>query len=258
MKTTNSNIAFKEQGQGEALVLIHGFCGSSEYWNSIMPKLSESYRVIAIDLPGHGKSAEQDNELEIEQYAVLLKDFLDELKLEKVTMFGHSLGGYITLAFAENFHNYLSGFSLIHSTGFPDSKEAKEGRSASSEKIDKEGIGPFIDGLVPKLFAPDNVELHGQSIENVKKIGYGTTPHGAKTALYAMKERKDRTRVLESTKLPILLVAGESDQLISADKTFTASGDNIKQVTIKGAGHMSMYEAPEQLSDAILSYLKET
>jgi len=255
MKATNSKIAYKEEGQGETLLLIHGFCGSSEYWNKVMPKLSEKYRVIAIDLPGHGESKGVDSVEEIDQYALVIKNFLEELKIEKVTMFGHSLGGYITLAFAESYSQYLNGFSLVHSTGFPDSEEAKEGRTASAGKIDKGGIDSFIDGLVPKLFAPDNVETHKQSLADVKKIGYGTHLQGAKNALNAMKERKDRTEVLANTKLPVLLIAGESDQLIPADKTFTASGENFKHVVIKGAGHMSMYEAPEQLSKAILSYL---
>jgi len=256
MKTTNSNIAYKELGSGEVLLFIHGFCGSSEYWSDVMPKLSEKYRVIAIDLPGHGESKGQDNVKEIDQYTSLIKDFLEELKIEKVKMFGHSLGGYITLAFAENYSHYLNGFSLIHSTGFPDSEEAKKGRTTSAGKIDNEGIDSFIDGLVPKLFAPDNVETHKQSITVVKKIGYGTNLQGAKNALNAMKVRRDRTEVLANTKLPVLLIAGESDQLIPADKTFTASGDNIEHAVIKRAGHMSMYEAPEELVNAILTYLK--
>lgn len=256
MKTTNSNIAYKEEGQGETLLLIHGFCGSSEYWNKVIPKLSEKFRVIAIDLPGHGESKGHDSVKEIDQYALVIKNFLEELNIDKVTMFGHSLGGYITLAFAESYSQYLKGFSLIHSTSFPDSKEAKEGRTTSAEKIDNAGLDKFIDGLVPKLFAPDNVETQKQSIENVKNIGYGTTPLGAKNALHAMKERTDRTKALVNTELPILLIAGENDQLIPVDKTFTASGENIKQVVIKGVGHMSMYEAPEELSNAILSYIK--
>lgn len=257
MKTTNSNIAYIEEGQGEVLLFIHGFCGSSEYWNEVIHELSTDYRVIAIDLPGHGESKNHNGVLDIDQYASVIKSFLEELKIEKVTMFGHSLGGYITLAFAESYSQYLNGFSLIHSTSFPDSEEAKKGRTASAGKIDKDGIDPFIDGLVPKLFAPENVETHRQSLTKVKKIGYETSPEGAKDALNAMKVRKDRTEVLANTKLPVLLIAGESDQLIPADKTFTASGENFKHVVIKGAGHMSMYEAPEKLSSAILSYLNQ-
>lgn len=255
MKTINTNIAYKEEGTGEVLLLIHGFCGSSGYWGKVIPMLSEKYRVIAIDLPGHGESKALDSVKDIEQYALVLKDFLEELGIEKVTMFGHSLGGYITLGFAEKYNQYLSGFSLIHSTGFPDSEEAKKGRIASADKIEKAGIDIFIDGLVPKLFAPENVESHKQSMEEVKKIGYEVQPQGAKNALLAMKNRKDRTEILEKTELPVLLIAGESDQLIPADKTFTASGENIKQVVIEGAGHMSMYEAPDELGNAILTYL---
>ena len=256
MKATKSNIFYKDEGQGEVLLLLHGFCGSSEYWDKLIPRLSMHYRVIAIDLPGHGESKGHNSLEEIDQYALVIKDFLEELEIEKVTMFGHSLGGYITLAFAENYSHYLNGFSLIHSTGFPDSSEAKEGRIASAKKIEAEGIDKFIDGLVPKLFAPDNVDIQKLALENVKEIGYETSLQGAKNALNAMKNRKDRTAVLANTKLSVLLIAGESDQLIPVEKVFTASGENFKQVVIKGAGHMSMYEAPEELGNAILTYLK--
>ena len=112
---------------------------------------------------------------EIYHYADFIQDFLDELEIEKVTMVGHSLGGYITLAFAESYSNRLNGFSLVHSTAYPDSSEAKEGRVSSAYKIDEEGMEVFIDGLVPKLFAPNHVENHQKAIEEAKKIGYTTS-----------------------------------------------------------------------------------
>lgn len=247
----NKKVAYQDEGKGEVFLLIHGFCGSSTYWNEVIPELSKTNRVLAIDLPGHGDSEVWENMNEIYHYADFIQDFLDELEVEKVTMVGHSLGGYITLAFAESYSNRLNGFSLVHSTAYADSIEAKEGRVSSAYKIDEEGMEVFIDGLVPKLFAPDHIEGHQKAIEEAKKIGYTTSSVGAKNALHAMKERKDRTAVLENTKLPVLLVAGDSDQLIPSEKTFTASGENIKQVLVKDVGHMSMYEAPIELLKAI-------
>ncbi len=103
-------------------------------------------------------------------------------------MFGHSLGGYITLAFAEKYSDCLNGFSLVHSTAFPDSEEAKKGRIANVEKVQNEGIPSLIDGLVPKLFSPDNLEKMAEDVEIAKQIGYSTSPQGAINALVAMKE----------------------------------------------------------------------
>lgn len=250
MKTVQikgSSVAYIDEGQGEVLFLIHGFCGSSAYWSKVVPPLADQYRVIAIDLPGHGDSEVQDNVNQIDDYADFIHQLLDSLELDKVTMLGHSLGGYITLAFAEKYSERLNGFSLIHSTGFPDSEEAKKGRDTSALKIDDEGIEVFIDGLIPKLFAPNNVKSHQNSVDEAIKIGYSTSPIGAKNALMAMRDRKDRREIISITKLPVVLVAGADDQLIPSEKTFTANGFNVKQVLLKNVGHMSMYEAPVEL-----------
>ncbi|MFB5087509.1 alpha/beta hydrolase [Psychrobacillus sp. PGGUH221] len=250
MKTVqikSSSVAYIDEGQGEVLFLIHGFCGSSAYWSRVVPLLANQYRVIAIDLPGHGESEVQDNVNQIDDYADFIHQFLDSLEVDKVTMLGHSLGGYITLAFAEKYSERLNGFSLIHSTGFPDSEEAKKGRDTSALKIDDEGIEVFVDGLIPKLFAPNNVKSHQNLVEEAIKIGYSTSPIGAKNALMAMRNRKDRRDIINITKLPVVLVAGAEDQLIPSEKTFTANGVNIKQVVLKDVGHMSMYEGPKEL-----------
>jgi len=253
VKLPDATIAYVDKGEGKAVVLLHGFCGGSRYWEKVISELSISYRIIAPDLPGHGESSMDKGYYSIEEYAEKIKELLDQLNIQKVTMFGHSLGGYITLAFAEKYSSILNGFSLVHSTAFPDSEEAKKGRIANSEKVQHEGIKSLIDGLVPKLFSPENVEE--DHIKVVKEIGYLTTPQGAISALTAMKDRIDRNPVLEATSLPVLLIAGEQDQIIPAEKTFSVSRDNIKQGLIKNSGHMSMYENPIDLISVMKEYL---
>ncbi|WP_436375069.1 alpha/beta fold hydrolase [Cytobacillus sp. BC1816] len=248
-------ISYYDEGTGEPLVLLHGFCGSKDYWARVIPILAEDFRVIAVDLPGHGGSSLPAGDPSIEKMAEVIKGAIDELGLGKVSLFGHSLGGYVTLAFAESYEEKLKSFSLVHSTASPDSEEGKKGRDIAAGKIDKEGIKSFIEGLVPKLFAPG--EKHPEEIQMAKEIGYRISPEGAKAALKAMKLRADRSHVLKSTKLPLLLVAGDKDQIIPLEKSFAVEGPNIKQVNIKAAGHMSMYEAPEELAENIRKFLKE-
>lgn len=254
IKVNNVNVAYREEGEGEPLIFIHGFCGSTAYWDKVFPALSDSYRVIAVDLPGHGESDVQNTDA-IESYATFVYDFLEALQVDKVTLFGHSLGGYITLAFAEKYHDRLNAFSLIHSTGFPDSEEAKEGRNAAIHKIEEKGIHTFIEGLVPKLFAPSDSQENQPLIEKTIQIGNNTDPHGAKNALKAMRDRIDRREVLNKTDLPVLLVAGSEDQLIPPEKTFSAEGDHINEVVLQHVGHMSMLEAPDELVKAIRLFL---
>ncbi|MCC3649417.1 alpha/beta fold hydrolase [Cytobacillus firmus] len=248
-------ISYYDEGKGEPLVLLHGFCGSKDYWARVIPILAENFRVIAMDLPGHEGSGLPEGEPSIEKMAEVIKGAMDELGLEKVSLFGHSLGGYVALAFAEAYEEKLKSFSLIHSTASPDSEEGKKGRDVAAGKIDKEGIESFIEGLVPKLFAPG--EKHPDQIQMAKEIGYRTRAEGAKAALKAMKQRSGRSHVLKNTKLPVLIVAGEQDQIVPPEKSFAVKGSNINQVTIDNAGHMSMYEAPEELAEAIRGFLKE-
>ncbi|PGY08114.1 alpha/beta fold hydrolase [Bacillus sp. AFS031507] len=249
----DSTIAYIDKGEGKPIVLLHGFCGSSRYWEHVIPVLSDSCRVIALDLPGHGQSGPLKGSSTIENLADQVKNLLAELNLQEVTMFGHSLGGYITLAFAEKYSNQLNGFSLIHSTAFPDSEEAKKGRLSNIEKVNQSGIYSLIDGLVPKLFSPVNQDENyvGAAME----IGYTTSAEGAIDALNAMKDRPDRNQVLEASTMPVLLIAGEQDQIIPAEKTFSVSRANIKQSIIKDSGHMSMYENPHDLIKEIKDFV---
>ncbi|PGL69856.1 alpha/beta hydrolase [Bacillus sp. AFS055030] len=251
----NLTIAYKDQGKGKPIVLIHGFMGSHAYWEKVVPKLSEDYRVIAIDLPGHGDSTAIIKEHTIEDYADVIKDFLDQLNIQQVTMFGHSLGGYITLTFAQRYSNYLNGFSLIHSTAYPDSEEAKKARVATSEKVKNEGVKNVVDGLIPKLFSPKNIQTNSKEIDLAKQIGYKTTVDGTVNALISMKNRPDRNHILNDTNLPVLLLAGKDDQIIPPEKTFSVKKENIKTVTLNSAGHMSMYEAPKELINEMNNFL---
>lgn len=249
----DSTVSYVDQGNGKPIVLLHGFCGSVGYWDKVIPGLAENNRVIAPDLPGHGGTGLFKDSFTIEDLADFIKKFLDELNLQKVTMFGHSLGGYITLAFAEKYSDRLNGFALVHSTAFPDSEEAKQGRAANVEKVKENGIQSLIDGLVPKLFSPNNLDM--EYVETAKTIGYATSPQGAMSTLVAMKDRPNRNRVIEGTDLPVLLVAGEKDQIIPIEKTFSVAKANVKQSLIKDSGHMSMYENPDGLLNVIQEYL---
>jgi pimeloyl-ACP methyl ester carboxylesterase len=246
-------LTYQEQGEGEPLILLHGFCGSSHYWDKVIPELSKSVRVIAPDLPGHGESSDRFGIESIEGMADILEALVTQLEMDKVTMVGHSLGGYITLAYAEKYSHRLKGFSLVHSTAYPDTEEAKKGRSANIVKVKNEGIKPLIDGLIPKLYSPANLEADYVSM--AKEIGYVTSPQGAMDTLAAMRNRPDRNDVLKITTLPVLLIAGEQDQIIPADKTFSVSKENIQPVLIKQCGHMSMHENPSELTAVLNGWM---
>ncbi|MEM5592521.1 alpha/beta hydrolase [Niallia circulans] len=166
----NEQLSYIEEGNGETVVLIHGFCGSVDYWEYIIPLLSEKYHVIAVDLRGHGSSTYSGEPFEIEDLAKDINRLLKKLEIEKVYMFGHSLGGYVTLAFAELFAEHLKGFGLVHSTAYSDTEEGKEGRLNAIRKIQNFGIKEFVNGLIPNLFADESLINLPDEVEKAKKL----------------------------------------------------------------------------------------
>lgn len=252
-------IAYQEEGSGkqETIVLLHGFCGSSAYWCKILPALSQTYRVLAVDLRGHGGSAAPDEPYAMERFAEDLSLLVDKLELSQVHLFGHSLGGYVTLAFAQKYADKLKGFGLIHSTGYPDDEAAKANRDKGAENIRENGMEPFIKALVPKLFAPGHVSTMQGDVQLAKQIGLATKPTGAIQTLKGMRDRADRSEVLRSTKLPVLLVAGREDQIIPSEKTFIVNGPNVEQVLLSHSGHMGMLEEPDALAEAIVRFVSK-
>jgi 3-oxoadipate enol-lactonase len=247
-------LAYEDQGSGQPLVLLHGLCGSSAYWEKVLPSLSEQYRVIAPDLRGHGQSGISDEPYPMELMAHDIAELLEKLHIPQAILFGHSLGGYVTLAFAEQYPEKLHALSLIHSSGFPDDEKGKANRDKAIEGIRENGIEPFIDGMTPKLFAAEHIETMKPTVEHIRQIGAATNPNGAMNVLAGMRDRIDRNQVIADALFPVLLIAGEADQIIPLEKAFAVQGDHIKQVKLADAGHLSMQEQPEALIEQILEF----
>ncbi|WP_328054489.1 alpha/beta hydrolase [Niallia circulans] len=169
-------------------------------------------------------------------------------------MFGHSLGGYVTLAFAELFAEHLKGFGLVHSTAYSDTEEGKEGRLNAIRKIQNLGIKEFVNGLIPNLFADESLMNLTDEVEKAKKIGYQTDGIAAMETQAAMRKRPDRNGVVEQAKIPVLLIKGTKDKVVSLDRVTSATNRNVSEVQLE-TGHMSMQEAPEKLANAIHSFI---
>jgi 3-oxoadipate enol-lactonase len=248
-------ISYKEHGEGKAVVLLHGFCGSSAYWDQLIPLLPDNFRWILPDLRGHGQSGAPSGEYSMEAFANDLAMLLKRLETGPAIVLGHSLGGYVTLALAELYPELLAGFGLIHSTGLPDTEAGKEGRLKGIKVIEEQGLSVFLDGFVPKLFAPEYTKSRPEQVDKMRQIGLETNPDAVVRTLQGMRTRPDRNDVLAQAKVPVLLVAGAHDQIIPAERTFSISGGQIMQRKIEESGHSSMMETPDQLADAIRTFI---
>ncbi|WP_241158395.1 alpha/beta fold hydrolase [Cohnella candidum] len=262
MQNADSNMdylpAFEHKGSGVPIVLLHGFCGSRRYWYDVLPVLSSHYHVIVPDLRGHGSSPVSEGTYTMERLADDTLALLDRLKIEKAFVFGHSLSGYSTLAFAEKYPERLLGFGLVHSTPLPDTEAGREGRLKAAAQIREEGVQAFVDGLIPKLFAPEHRTSMEQKVKAAKDMGYATSAEGAIGCALGMRDRPDRTDVLMRTDLPVLLLAGELDEVIPEERRFPVAHANITAVTLPGVGHMGMMEDPARFADEIAAFIEKS
>jgi len=211
----NSSIHFSDKGNGTVIVLLHGYMESIETWGAFASDLEKNFRVIAIDLPGHGKSRFPEKEKTIELMADAVAQVLIHCSIEKCFMLGHSMGGYVTLAFVEKHSEMLTGFCLLHSSPFADSKEKRENRDREIALVRKGKKAMIYDLHCQNVFSVDNHERFAWFIEQAKIVAKNTSDEGIIAALEAMKVRKDRSDVLSATKLPFLYVIGRNDIFIS-------------------------------------------
>lgn len=262
------DLVYEECGcsKEKVIVLLHGFCGSSSYWQKICPVLSDQYRVIIPNLRGHGGTDSPEGIYTMEVMAKDIAALLDALEIDKVVMFGHSLGGYVTAAFAEAYPDRLSGFGLIHSTVMPDDEATKEKRLRDMADIRAGGIQPFVRRLIPKLFKEDKTEDMHEEIEPLIRIAQQMTPEAAISTIEGMMLRTDRSRVLAEADYPVLLVAGAEDGVVKPDDTFTVTSlyetettykyPHILETTFEDVAHMSLVEVSDQLARVMATYLK--
>ncbi len=235
----------------ETLVLLHGFMENSSIWEDMQKHLSKSFNILKIDLPGHGKSEMIAEVQTMELMALEVRNVLDELQLKHVHLLGHSMGGYISVAFAEKYPEYLKTLTLFFSTFLPDDDEKKDQRTKSF-RIVKEAFGHYVNAGISNLFNPNELDILEGKIELAKKIALTTNNLGALACLKGMIERPNRKRVLETFSGKIVLISGNHDNAVKTEKTLKSLPDrtNIKSYVLD-CGHNGHWERPSICAEII-------
>ena len=226
----------------ETLVLLHGYLENSNIWEEMEKFLSKNFTLVKIDLPGHGQSKKLGEIQTMEMMAVEIKKVLDHLHLSNIHLLGHSMGGYITLAFAEKHPEYLKTFTLFFSTFLPDDDEKKDIRTKSF-RIVKEAFSHYVNAGIANLFNPNELDMLEGKIELAKKIALTTDNLGALACLKGMIERPNRKKVLENFNGKILLILGNHDTAVKTNLTVKNLPDrtNIKSYVLD-CGHNGHWE----------------
>lgn len=251
----NTKISYSDSGKGDAIVLLHGFLENQTMWRDLAPELSKKHRVITIDLLGHGETECMGYIHSMEDNAEVVQAVLSKMRIRKVIIVGHSMGGYVALAFAEMFTKKIKGLVLLNSTSKADSEEKKANRDRAIKAVKKD-YSSFVRLSIANLFNPENKERLNEAIEKVKLEALKTPIQGIVASLEGMKIRKDREVVLHKLTYPVLLILGKKDQVLKYE-------DNLKQIvntTVKLVsfpdGHMSSIENKSELKTVLLDFLK--
>ena len=229
----------------ETLVLLHGFMENSFIWEEMESELAKKFRLLKIDLPGHGKSENFAEMHTMELMAEKVNDVVEFLKMDTFHILGHSMGGYVSLAFAEKFPKKMKSFTLFFSTYFADDAEKKEQREKSL-RIIKESFKTYMNAGIPNLFNENEKEYLQDKITLAKEIALSTNNDGVLAAVKGMIARTDKSEVLEKFQGKILVIAGKHDNAVNSEKTLKnlPNKKNIKSYLLD-CGHNGHWEKPE-------------
>ncbi len=228
------------------LVFLHGFCESKALWNDLISKLPEKFNCVALDLPGFGENLAPVDDYSMEAMAEAVHAELKQRHIKKCILVGHSLGGYVSLAFAEKYPKMLQGMCLFHSSALADTEEKKAARNKTIEFVKKHGVELFMASFVAPLFAPENRDKCKKDIDKMVKIGQATPEESIIKGLRAMRDRKKRLKVLKEATFPVLFIAGKEDGAVPLEATLEQCHlpGNSTTVFLGGTAHMGMFERP--------------
>ena len=250
-------LAYYDQGKGEqAILLIHGFGEDHAIWKNQIEFLSTHYRVIAPNLPGvqcKPLALHHSQAPNIRMYVEVLHELMHHLHIEQYYIVGHSMGGYIGLSFADYYVNHVQGLLLLHSTTYEDNEAKKTSRMKVAEFIQEWGVTKYLETATPNLFGDAFKKTNPGVIQNVIESGSGISQEAMIQFVFAMRNRKAMTHLLQQHTIPVWIIVGEADLAVPIQ-------DSLEQIkllpssnslVLNNVGHMGMFEATDQVNEFI-------
>lgn len=251
----NRKVHYTSSGSGPAVLLLHGFLEDLTMWDDLTREFSKKNRVVRIDLLGHGLTENQGEVHSMEDQAEMVKTLLEELKIDRYAVIGHSMGGYIALAMAELYPRDLTGLVLMNSTSLPDSADKKRNRDRAVEAV-KNNHKSFVRIAIPGLFAPENRDRFADRVKEVTEVALSIPPEGIVAALKGMKIRKNRSAIFKNGKYPKLMIIGRQDPALDLETLIPQTEfPGVETVTFDD-GHMSHIENGDELKQNLLQFLE--
>lgn len=247
-----------DSGFGEkCVVLLHGYLESMYVWDDFAPLLTPSVRVITVDIPGHGISEVKGEVHTMEMVADVLHQMLKSLEIERVTMVGHSMGGYVALAFCARYPEQLDGLVLLSSTPNPDTEAKRENRRREIALV-RAGKKDALARVAPEAgFAEQNRRRLRSYIDDLTECVHITEDDGIVALLGGMMERVDQNEMLRKSAVPQLFILGKKDGYIPVEvaEEIVANHPQAQVAWLEESGHMGFIEEPEACAEALLKFV---
>lgn len=246
------------QGSGYPLVFLHGYLESADIWTNFIHAFPASFKVIAIDLPGHGKSGVPGPVASMDGMARAVIRVMDELNLPKGFVVGHSMGGYTALAMLEHFPERLSGICLFHSHTRADSEAVIDKRKREIRIVEQGHSNLLVQQNIPNMFAEENPPLFSRELRFTQRIARKTTDQGIIAAIRGLMERPDRSEILAKASVPCLQIIGRNDKYIPFEEVSmkTLLPEGSERLILDHAGHMGFMEEKAKAYQGILRFLR--
>lgn len=240
-------MAYERHGRGIPLILLHGYPLDHTIWEPIVPLLEDRADLILPDLRGFGGSYTTENDYSLVEMATDVVKLLDHLKIEKASIAGHSMGGYVTLAFARAYHQRVSGLGLISSQVVADTPESRKARYDTADLVEARGVDVVADSMPAKMTS--NISLQ----HVIRDIARCQRPAGIINALKAIAERQDSTSILSEFDFQVLIIHGLEDGIIPIERAREVQMklSQVHLVEIEGVGHIPMMESPQVTAESL-------
>ncbi len=257
IKYKEAELLYSDHGEGKCIVLLHGYLERGDIWQSFMEQFPGGFRFITPDLPGHGDSGCWGRVHTMDELAAALFAILEAEGIEKVFLAGHSMGGYVCMAFADLYPERLFGYALVHSTPFSDTEEKRQNRDREISLVLCGKKRQIVLVNIPKAFATENLDRMSSQVESLKQMALRSPDNGMIALLNGMKERPDRAAILQNPDLPLLLIGGMKDNYIPVEvfDTLVSLAPHARVLRLDESGHMGFLEQPEELVNAFVDFI---
>jgi len=247
-----NTIAYTITGNGNAIVLLHGFLESKAIWEDFTEKLCCEFTIIAIDLPGHGGSPVIDGTHTMQLMAETVKAVLDAESIHSTIIVGHSMGGYVALQFASDYPEIIKGLVLFHSHAAADSEQVLEDRRRTINIVKQNHVG-FIRHFIPLLFDQKYVEKHAADIQNLQEQATAMSSEAVIAAISGMSRRSDQLNFLLLTEIPVLFIVGKQDSRIPFQQVLAQAviPSHSEILILENVGHMGFIESAAKTLQAL-------